>query len=548
MAIIKFFKITNMNFLYEFYGYFLHGTGSAIYARDLTKALNQAGLNVVLFSQESNPEEFDFITEAYQVRSGVLRKLFTRDTSLRGMTIHVRPDLKGILPVYVYDSYPGYRKVIELKHIDLKTLESFGARIREAVELFEASTGIEPSGYLTHHLSPLPALIEPIRKEGKEHYAVYHGSDLNFAIRRNRILEKQFMNVLPDISGIITLTEHGKSEVETFIGASNGPKIEVVPPGIDTEKFNPIEKEDALKQFIKKFKTVSQDEALSNARLKIIEAIYDSDRDGALSLLFQELEKIEAARMADPLLPDILQRHADTPLIIFAGKYLWTKGAAALLLAMPFVWHRFPKARLLLVGFGASRGILEKTRSSLSAREYRVAAHLIAEHKSIDPGSGEDVMFDAPVSFAAGLARGNVYPDFPVDNFMQNIFFAGYLDHERLAPLLSLGDVFVAPSLFRESFGLVLLEAASAGVLPVASCHSGFRDILLKLKNRLGSKYEFICVDLNENFVQNLGEALTEALSMKVDRDLLYEFVRDNFSWEKTARKVQSLFMNPRTG
>lgn len=410
----------------------------------------------------------------------------------------------------------------------------------EAAKTAESRLGIKPLGYLIHHLSPLPSFVEEIRDKKKPHIAIYHGSDLNFAIRKNNLLERQFLETVLNLSGVITLTEHGKAEVESYLAAHDVPPIHVVPPGVNTDLFRPLEKKEALQKFRDVFNQLHIDESLATARIKIIEAIYDSDHNKVLTMLFQELEKIEAAKVTDPFLLDFFERNIDAPIIIFAGKYLWTKGIAALLLAMPFVWHRFPQARLLLVGFGGSRGILEKIRSSLSTREFGFTARLIASHREIDPGSKEDVIFDAPVVFAERLAQDSCYPDFPPENFMEKVFFAGYLDHERLAPLLAAGDVFVAPSLFRESFGLVLLEAAAAGVLPVASCHSGFKDVLEKLGENEG-----YCVELDEHFIENLGQALIDALSKEADRNKLHTFVRDNYSWKAAAENLYSLFIKP---
>lgn len=132
-----------MNAIYEFYGYFLHGTGSAIYARDLTRALNQAGVDVVLFSQETNPEDFDFVTQAFKVKSGSLEEVFSRNSVYRGRTIHVKPDLKGLLPVYVYDSYPGYKKLSNSRTLMRKPLMLIGSGFWKLLK--QQNLGLESS-------------------------------------------------------------------------------------------------------------------------------------------------------------------------------------------------------------------------------------------------------------------------------------------------------------------------------------------------------------------------------------------------------------------
>ncbi len=55
--------------------------------------------------------------------------------------------------------------------------------------------------------------------------------------------------------------------------------------------------------------------------------------------------------------------------------------------------------------------------------------------------------------------------------------FTGALEHRHLRHLIPLCDVAVVPSIFPEAFGMVAAEAASAGVLPVVSDHSGLAEV-----------------------------------------------------------------------
>jgi len=539
-----------MGFLYEFYGYFLHGTGSAIYARDITRALNRLGQNVVLFSQENKPESFDFISEAYEVRNGLLKRLFTKSTPFSGKTIHVRPDLKGMLPVYVYDSYPDYEKVVEFKNIGKREIDAYRERIIEAIQLFIRETGRMASGYLTHHLSPLPAFVESIRDKKAKHFAVYHGSDINFALIKNDLLKDDFFQVLPEISGIIVLTSHGRDDVISFLGCKNLPQIAIIPPGVDMEKFYPKKKDDALHEFKDKFSRLEHDGNILSKRLELIKTIYESNSLADLKLLFKELEKLEAVKAAEPDVPDFLEKNIGRPLVVFAGKYLWTKGIAALLLAMPYVWKEANETGFVLVGFGASRGILEKIRFELSRKNIKAVCELLEKHRELDPGSREDLIYDAPLDFAGRLKNteyaGKYLSLADFSKFITQVKFAGYLDHERLAPLISLADVFAAPSLFKESFGLVLVEAAASGTLPVGSCHSGFKDVLEYYSSGLQLNGKKICIPLGAGFIPELGKTIFEMVNkVRADesiRSRLFELTQKRFSWESAASGLLNLF------
>src|SRR5206468_7892664 len=66
------------------HGYLLGGTGSNVYTRALAREWSRAGHDVVVFSQEPHPELYD----------------------VGGAEI-VRPDIGGLLPVFVLDRYQG---------------------------------------------------------------------------------------------------------------------------------------------------------------------------------------------------------------------------------------------------------------------------------------------------------------------------------------------------------------------------------------------------------------------------------------------------------
>ena len=68
--------------------------------------------------------------------------------------------------------------------------------------------------------------------------------------------------------------------------------------------------------------------------------------------------------------------------------------------------------------------------------------------------------------------------------------FTGALEHRHLRHLLPLCDVAVVPSIFPEAFGMVAAEAASAGVLPVVSAHSGLAEVAAGIAEEIGPEAE----------------------------------------------------------
>jgi phosphatidylinositol alpha-mannosyltransferase len=64
------------------------------------------------------------------------------------------------------------------------------------------------------------------------------------------------------------------------------------------------------------------------------------------------------------------------------------------------------------------------------------------------------------------------------DMEIPNITFLGYVDDTEKINLLQRADVFCAPAIYGESFGIVLLEAIACGIPIVAGDNPGYRYVL----------------------------------------------------------------------
>lgn len=61
---------------------------------------------------------------------------------------------------------------------------------------------------------------------------------------------------------------------------------------------------------------------------------------------------------------------------------------------------------------------------------------------------------------------------------IKRVAFKGFVTHEQKMKLLAEADLFVAPAIYGESFGLVLLEAMATGNLVVAGNNAGYADVM----------------------------------------------------------------------
>src|SRR5215210_7271473 len=87
-----------------FHGYLLHGTGSNVYNARLAPALAAQGHVVDLLSQELRAEELDFVDAVGTWEAGEPRVRVVREPV---RVTAWRPNIGGLLPVYVADRYEG---------------------------------------------------------------------------------------------------------------------------------------------------------------------------------------------------------------------------------------------------------------------------------------------------------------------------------------------------------------------------------------------------------------------------------------------------------
>ena len=159
-----------------FHGYLLAGTGSNVYNSALAEALVRAGHEVHLLSQERDPLALEWVDAAGDWDGGRL-ELTTRREPVRA-TVY-RPDIGGLLPVYVADRYEGVeaRAFPELSEAEVERyVEANVAAVREV------AARARPDVALANHLVMGPAILA--RALDDVPYAVkIHGSALEYTVK-----------------------------------------------------------------------------------------------------------------------------------------------------------------------------------------------------------------------------------------------------------------------------------------------------------------------------------------------------------------------------
>jgi phosphatidyl-myo-inositol alpha-mannosyltransferase len=175
----------------------------------------------------------------------------------------------------------------------------------------------------------------------------------------------------------------------------------------------------------------------------------------------------------------------DTPRILFVGRFNESrKGFKFLLKAMPLIQQQFPKARLMVVG----------------------------------PGDTSRV--------SGTIER----------NWIRGVEFIGQASKEDLPRYYASATIVCAPSIERESFGLVLLEAMASGKPTVATRIPGYAGVMTHDQDGLMVAPEDS---------QALALAIVRLLA---DRDLQQRLAHNgletaaSYAWPKVAKQVLSMY------
>ncbi len=254
------------------HGYLLGGTGSNVYTRALAREWSHAGHEVVVFSQEASPEQYD----------------------LGGAEV-VRPDIGALLPVFVLDRYEGF---------DARRLPDLTAAEREDYVAANAEVVREhlPADlvFANHVL-----LGGPVAAATGARFAVKaHGSELEYAMRDNAELSAWGREALSGAEAVFVGSEHIRDVLEEVVGHVD--RVHVVPPGVDVDEFVPAPRDEALRRLLDESRADPPNPDNAEERLP--------DEGNA--------ERLEAFLAADE------------PTVLYFGKLLHNKGVHVLLEAL----------------------------------------------------------------------------------------------------------------------------------------------------------------------------------------------------------------------
>jgi glycosyltransferase involved in cell wall biosynthesis len=297
------------------HGYLLGGTGSNVYTRSLAREWSRAGHDVVVVCQEPHPERYD----------------------LGGAKVF-RPNVGGLLPVFVLDRYEG---------VEAKLLQDFTRAERERYVALNATAVCAqmPADLVFANHVLLGAAVG--WASGMPFAVKAHGSELEYSMRGNEELAAWGRECLAPAEAVFVGSAHIRNVLEEVVGHVE--RVHEVPPGVDVEEFRPsFSRDESLARLLEEAQADEANPANSNER---------QPDDG------------NAVRFAEFFA-------TDEPTVVYFGKLLHNKGVHVLLEAL-----RSVDARALIVGFGDYRRELELIASPgtlfTGPLEHRHLVHLL---------------------------------------------------------------------------------------------------------------------------------------------------------------------------
>jgi hypothetical protein len=187
-----------------------------IYTRALARAWTRLGQDVTVFSQERHPDRFDLGTAAA-----------------------VRPDIGGLLPVFVLDRYEGLE-----------------ARLLQDTTAAERKRFVDANAEALHQHLPADLVFAnhvllggAVAAAAGAPFAVKaHGSELEYSIRGNPVLVTWARASLEPAQAVFVGSGHIREVLEDVLGHVE--RVYEVPPGVDVEEFRPDEPTSALQALL----------------------------------------------------------------------------------------------------------------------------------------------------------------------------------------------------------------------------------------------------------------------------------------------------------
>jgi glycosyltransferase involved in cell wall biosynthesis len=234
--------------------------------------------------------------------------------------------------------------------------------------------------------------------------------------------------------------------------------------------------------------------------------------------------------------------------IAFVGKLSLEKGVHCLIAAAPEIIARIPQARLLLIGDGVARQHLVKMRDVLAEGDLDLAAEAMQGAARTSPESYAEWVAE----YWAGLDLDAYRRQAVAAQLKQSVIFTGYQTAAQVARLINRADLLVIPSLIKEAFPLVSVEALASGLMFVAPYIGGLAPALDWVSAEMGAVGSLARITYQpEHLIPELIDRVDRLLSYTADETrrlelatLARNFALKHYDWTNIVSRIESVYVS----
>jgi glycosyltransferase involved in cell wall biosynthesis len=413
-----------------------------------------------------------------------------REVQIEGVRIH-NPDIHGLLPVYVKDPYEGFEVKAFPEMTDAELDRYLEANVAAVRAVAEAAGGIDLA--LANHLVMGPAILA--RAAVAPFATKIHGSALEYTVKPHpdRFLPYAYEG-MPAARGVLVGSAHTAESLWAALPdlSELRGKTRLGPPGVDVREFHPREP------------------GWEGPRTNTSPA--GSSQAGSRERL-----------------------------VALVGKLIVSKGVDLLLAAWPLVHAAHPQARLEVAGFGEYEDGLRRLQAALDGGDLDDAREVARLGWGLE--GGEEKPLKILSAFLGASPQG--YAEM-AQAAAGSVEFVGRLEHDQVAAFFPRAEVAVMPSTFPEAFGMVAVEAAACGSLPLSAGHSGMLEVSRQLAAALPPEVGcLLSFPVEPGAVEAIAKRISAWLALPeaeraAAREALVETVGRLWSWEGVARGILS--------
>jgi glycosyltransferase involved in cell wall biosynthesis len=532
------------------HGYLLDGSGSNLWTRCVVESLCRDGQTVHLVCQEAHPERYDCIAEAHVYEpDGTVETLFRRDVPYHGKCVMHKPRLGDTLPVFVWDKYEEFSNPVPMINLADEEIEAYLSRNVRVVNDVVRQHGI----YAIHanHAALMAVVAQRSSDATGVAYAVMpHGSELEYALKKDERFLRMAHDALAGAGRVFVHGDEMRSRVARTLGDMPGldEKFTTLPLGVHTWQFEPVPRERRREKIGRLLVALAdrlrgrRPEQLA-AMLEAVAGAEDTDQLRAALTSVQYDTKAPDADLEEKLQQIDWEHDA---IVLFVGRLISAKGVQSGLAALPVLLAEDPGVRLLLVGHGPLREVMEAFIWALEHGDLALVDRIVDCGRVLegDPdGTSEATELGRVSEFFDDLRRNGL-----LDHYLElarehvrfeRVIFTGYLTHQELQHLFPCCDVGVFPSIVKEAGPLVFLEALASGCFPLGTNFGGMKASIDAIADLLPPHIvDAMRIDPT-HVVADIARKASAALRMGVRyKDVLARAAQERHDWTSVGRKL----------